>query len=254
MKKNSYFINPFDENKSRLSTKVLLLLYVFLFLQVSTLLAQDSIPDTLVKARINYIQQKLDEGKPLASLWWNGWLYGYTAATIVQGAVFASSESLKTRQDLALGAATTVIGAVGQLIMPMVPVSAPKKLALIPGDTPEQRAEKLKKAEELFKASSDREKEGRSWKMHVASGAVNLGTGLVTWLGFDRTVKAGLIAFGINTAITEAQIFTQPMRAVKDYKVYREKYEAGLPTALYKPKTRWYVNANAGGLAIRMVF
>jgi len=254
MKETSNNINPFWGNISRRSTAVLFLVSAFFFIQASTLCAQDTIPDTLVQARIQYIQQKLDQGKPIASLWWNGWLYGYTAATIAQGAVFATSESLKTRQDMALGAATTLIGAAGQLLMPMVPVSAPKKLALIPGDTPEQRAEKLKKAEELFKASSDREKEGRSWKMHAVSGAVNLGTGLVTWLGFDRTVKSGLIAFAINTAITEAQIFTQPTRAIRDYKVYCEKYKAGLPTALYKPKTRWYVNAFPGGLALRMVF
>ena len=139
-----------------------------------TLSAQDEIPDSLVKERIDHIQNMLDEGKPNAKLWWNAWLYGYSAATVVQGAVFLGSDQLKTRQDMALGAATTLVGAVGQLIMPMTPASAPGKLALIPGDTPDERINKLRKAEELFAASATREKDGRSWKMHAASSAVNI--------------------------------------------------------------------------------
>jgi len=227
---------------------------IFYLFQFSQLSAQNETPDSLVKERVNYIQNMLDQGKPGAKLWWNGWLYGYSAATVVQGAVFLSSDQLKTRQDMALGAATTLVGAVGQLIMPMTPAKAPGKLAIIAGDTPEERIYKLNKAEELFEASATREKEGRSWKMHAASSAINLSSGLITWLGFDRTIQSGLINFAINEAITEAQIWTQPTRAIKDYATYCEKYKNGLPSAMYKPKSHLYVNAFYGGLALRFVF
>jgi len=231
--------------------------FLFLFvsvLQFTQLFAQNGIPDSLVKERINYIQNMLDQGKPASKLWWNGWLYGYSAATVVQGAVFLSNDQLKTRQDMALGAATTLVGAVGQLIMPMTPAKAPGKLALFPGETTEERINKLNKAEELFEASALREKDGRSWKMHVASSAVNLSSGLITWLGFDRTIQSGLINFAINEAITEAQIWTQPTRAIKDYKNYCERYKSGLPSALYKPKSQLFVSAFPGGLTLRFVF
>jgi hypothetical protein len=171
-----------------------------------------------------------------------------------QGIGFLLSDNQKARQDLSLSAATAIVGAVGQLIMPMTPAHAPDKLALLPGDTPEERIIKLKKAEELFEASANREKEGRSWKMHAASSAVNLSSGLITWLGFDRTFKSGLINFALNSVITEAQIWTQPTRAIKDYATYCEKYKNGLPSALYKPKARMVVNAFPGGLALRIVF
>lgn len=226
----------------------------FSILQVTQLFAQNEIPDSLVKERINYIQNMLNQGKPAANLWWNGWLYGYSAATVVQGAVFLSNEQLKNRQDMALGAATTLVGAVGQLIMPMIPAKAPGKIAFLPGETPEERINKLNKAEELFEASALREKDGRSWKMHVASSAVNLSSGLVTWLGFDRTIQAGLVNFAINEAITEAQIWTQPTRAIKDYKNYCEKYKSGLPSAMFTPKSQLFVSAFPGGLTIRFVF
>jgi hypothetical protein len=155
---------------------------------------------------------------------------------------------------MALGATTTLVGAVGQLIMPMTPAKAPAKLAFLPGETPEERINKLNKAEELFEASAVREKDGRSWKMHAASSAVNLSSGLITWLGFDRTIQSGLINFAINEAITETQIWTQPTRAIKDYKNYCERYKSGLPSALYKPKPQLFVSAFPGGLTLRFVF
>ena len=238
-------------NGSTTGTLFFLLIFVF---QFSKLSAQTETPDSLVKERINYIQDMLDQGKPVAKLWWDAWLYGYSAGTVVQSAVFISSDQLKTRQDMALGAATALVGAVGQLIMPMTPAKAPGKLALLTGDSPEERVLKLNKAEELFEASAQREKDGRSWQMHAASSAINLGSGLITWLGFDRTIQSGLINFAINEAITETQIWTQPTRAIKDHKSYCEKYNNGLPAALYKPKAHLYVNAFYGGLTLRLVF
>lgn len=237
--------------KSVVTSLLLLLILVFQFSHVT---AQNGIPDSLVQERINHIQKMLDAGKPNAKLWWNAWLYGYSAGAVAEGAVFLASDKLETRQDMVLGAATCLAGAVGQLIMPMTPARAPGKLALVPGETPEQRTIKLEKAEELFKASADREKEGRSWKMHAASGAVNLSSGLITWLGFDRTLKAGLLNFAINTAITEAQIWTQPTRAIKDYATYCYNYKYGLANALYKPRAHLYLNAFPGGMALRFVF
>jgi len=229
------------------------MIFTLLFMDFR-LSAQETIPDSVVKVRIDYIRKMLDEGKPAAKLWWNAWLYGYSAATVGQGIVFLTNDDLKTRQDMALGAATSLIGAAGQLLMPMVPAYAPEKLSLIPGETPEQRLNKLKQAEEIFEASAKRELDGRSWKMHAADGIVNLGSGLVTWLGFKRTVWAGLGNFALNTAICEVQIFTQPTRAIKDYKKYREQYVSGLPQAYQKQDLHLSVNSFPGGITMRFYF
>lgn len=243
----------FSKIKCSISAVIGMVLLVLL-LQGSGASSQNEIPDSIVQKRIEYIQHVLNEGKPAARLWWNGWLYGYTAATVGQGVVFVTNDKLKTRQDMALGAATTLIGTIGQLITPMVPGYAPARLALIAGDSPEERIEKLNKAEALFEASAKREKAGRSWEMHAASGVVNIGSGLVTWLGFKRTIWAGVGNFALNTAITEAQIWTQPTRAIKDYQNYCVNYKSGLALALQKPKPRFYVNAYPGGMAMRLVF
>ena len=52
------------------TTGILFFLLIFMF-HNPTLSAQDEIPDSLVKERIDHIQNMLDEGKPNAKLWWN---------------------------------------------------------------------------------------------------------------------------------------------------------------------------------------
>jgi hypothetical protein len=42
-------------------------------------------------------------------------------------------------------------------------------------------------------------------------------------------------------AITEVQIFTQPMRAVSDWKTYAEKYDMENKQAFMPEKQNWYV-------------
>ena len=70
-----------------------------------------------------------------------------------------------------------------------------------------------------------REKSGKSWKIHALNGAVNLGSGLITWLGFKRSVWDGIINFAMNSAISELQILTQPTRTLKAYNLYKQKYD-----------------------------
>jgi hypothetical protein len=90
--------------------------------------------------------------------------------------------------------------------------------------------------------------------MHVVTGVVNIGSGLITWLGFKRTFWDGVENFAINTVITEAQIWTQPTRAVKDYQDYCKKYDSVSAPVILKPEKMWLVRAYPGGIAIEFVF
>ncbi|MDZ7635210.1 MAG: hypothetical protein U5L72_12595 [Bacteroidales bacterium] len=161
---------------------------------------------------------------------------------------------MATRQDMVLGAATTLLGAVGQLITPLGPRDALSGYPSVKQYNSGDQAISQEEAMELLKILAIREKEGRSWKTHAIAGAVNLGSGLITWLGFKRTVWDGLANFALNTAVTEAQIWTQPTRAIRDYEKYLREYqpEAGLPPV--KPESEWSVSAFPGGIAIRVEF
>ncbi len=238
-------------SKSSLGTIFLLLIFLS---QFNWTLAQNELSDAQVMERLQYIEQKLEEGKSNANAWWYGWLIGYSAATIGQGVVYFTSDVKTTRQDMALGAATTFLGATGQIINPMVPGYAPDRLANIPDATPEERKAKLLKAEELLKKCALREKEGISWETHAITGAVNLSSGLITWLGFKRNFLDGVLNFLLNTIVTEVQIFTQPTKAISDYDNYHKKFNYGQELSCHESEKNWFVSVYPGGLEIIVVF
>jgi hypothetical protein len=236
---------PFDVINS-----ISIILLLFFLFQVDPVLAQDELSDSQIQSRLQAVQHMLEHGKASADLWWYGWLVGYSAATIGQGAVFLASEDKGVRQDMALGAATTLLGALGQIITPRIHGAGPDMLVGISEGTPAQRAGKLLEFETMLKENAAQERAGRSWKMHAITGVVNLGSGLVVWLGFKRDIWEGIGNFALNTVITEAQIWTQPTRAVKDY----EKYQSGDKLNYGKSETSWSVGVYPGGLAVRIMF
>ena len=242
-----------EENKYRLNTGSFFLAFILFLLSVN-IFAQVEIPDSVVTERLQLIEKMLDEGKSGANCWWYGWLAGYSAATVGQGVACFISNDKGTRQDMALGAMTTLLGAAGQLLTPMSPGYASDRLAAIPEDSREARLKKLNNAEELLKSSAQREKTGRSWQAHAVASIVNAGSGLVTWFVFRRDVWAGVKNFAFNTVITEAQIWTQPTRAMKDYRNYCNKHQPGANPVVLKNSLSWTVGASPGGIDIKIVF
>ncbi len=228
---------------------------VFLFalcLRVNPAWAQEELSDSEVQARLQNIHQMLEQGELKADLWWNGWLIGYGAATLVQGGIGAASHDKTTRQDMFLGAATTGLGVAGQLLTPMASRNAPDRLSRLPETTPEERRQKLFMAEKILQESASDERAGRSWKTHAITGAVNLAGGLIVWRGFQRSFGEGLLNFALNTAVTEIQIFTQPTRAIKDDDAYQKKYPFEADLGCNKPDRNWFVTLYPGGIGIRV--
>jgi len=232
---------------------ILLFLIIFSF-QLSPLRAQNEIPDSLITERLQFIRNTLKQDQINTRRWWYGWLGTYSAATIGQGAVYFTSSDRSTRQDMALGAATTLLGVVGQFISPLIPGKESAQLDSISGTTEAERLNKLIKAESLFKECAKRENLAMSWKNHAMCSAVNLGGGLITWLGFKRSIGAGVGYFVLNTAITETQIWTQPTLARRNYQKYHQKYLMNESGIAYLPEVNWYLNAYPGGIGIRIVF
>jgi len=234
------------------------LICVFLFLlafqPVYLLNAQNTEHDSLISERIQYIQTSLKNSGSTVNLWWYGWLGAYSAATIGQGTVYFLSNDKSTKQDMALGAATTFLGTALQVITPLNNSKDADKLAQMPENTNEEQFAKLQTAEELFKTCAMNEKSGRSWQIHALNGAVNLGSGLITWLGFKRSVWDGVGNFLMNSAISETQIWTQPTRTLKDYKNYCRKYKSGTNPLVYNPQPEYFLRTYPGGVSFSIVF
>lgn len=232
---------------------MIFLTIVLLKLHATSLNAQTATSDSLVREKIQYIQTKLNESKPTVDGWWYGWLGGYTAATIVQGTVALTSTDKNTRQDMALSAATTFLGASLQALTPLHTSRDAKLISQLPDSTLDLQIYKLKVAEELFKSNAMIEKLGRSWEIHALNELVNLSSGLITWLGYKRTVWDGVANFLLNSVITETQIWTQPTQTLKDYQNYCRKYKSGInQTSQIQPE--YYLRTQPGGVSLSIVF
>jgi hypothetical protein len=204
---------------------LLFMLIVSAFSFSKQVAAQNIASDSLIFERLSELKTRLSEERLWDNRWWYGWLGAYSAGTVAQIGVWIAVDDLSTKQDMALGAATTFIGAAGQMISPLKPNHEWQRIGQLPERTPEEKRIKLMESEKLLQQNALNEKIGKSFKTHAICTVVNLGSGLVTWLGFKRSIWAGLGNFALNTAITETQIFTQPRRAMKDYNNYVNKYK-----------------------------
>jgi hypothetical protein len=231
-----------------------IILLVVFSIQISPLSAQNEVSDSVVTERLQFLKTTLEHDKVQTQQWWYGWLGLYSAATVVQGAIFFSSDEKSLRQDMALGAATTILGAAGQFISPLIPDKKVKQFNLLPENTSDDQMKKLARAEDLLRDCIKREAESRNWQNHALTTAVNVGGGLITWLGFKRTFGAGFVNFAINEVVTETQIWTSPTFAKRNYKKYCLKYLNQDNAVSYTPEVNWYLEARPGGLGIRVVF
>ncbi len=218
------------------------------------LFAQDSISDELIKERIQNIENVLNQSKKSVNTWWFGWLGAYSAATIAQGTVLLLSKDLSTRQDMALGGVTTLLGAGFQLLTPLNTGKDAQLIAQLPESNAQELSEKLRIAEALLSSNASKERAGRSWKIHALNGAVNLGSGLVTWLAYKRSVWDGVSNFLLNTVVTETQVWTQPTRLIKDYKNYNRKYKSESNFSTEHTQKEFLLKTYAGGISLSVVF
>lgn len=231
--------------------KVIFLICTCLFFYQTILLSQDT---TQVSERIEVIQQMLDRSVVKTDVWWYGWLGTYTAATVGQGVVSLVSDDIITRQDMALGAATTALGAAFQLLTPLDVRAYAHKLSEMPDSTADDKTKKLMAAELYLSDIAAIEKGGRSWKIHAVNTAVNAASGLITWIGFKRSVWDGVANFLLNSAITELQIWTQPTRLIREQKQYQLQYIQNKPVKNIENQTEIYFKTYPAGVLVGVRF
>jgi hypothetical protein len=242
------------KNKNNISGLFGLIFLSYFIFQDLPLFSQESDPDSLINIRPQEFQKIVNHDRKSAQGWWYGWLAGYSAATAAQGIVYFTSDVKATRQDMALGSATTFLGAIGILITPIVPKKSSFQIPDVHTNDSIEGYSDVANYEKILKEIALNEKEGRSWKIHAVTGAVNIGSGLITWLGFKRSFMDGLINFALNAVITETQIWTQPVKAIKDCQKYCSNITSSSIPYNLKPEKKWYLCSYPSGFVLRLDF
>lgn len=220
-----------------------LLLAVFSLLFVGLTFAKDYKPDSLDDERLGdqlkRLQATLQANERKAENWWITWTALYSAATVGQGAVALVATDKSLRQDMIVGAGTTLLGVASQLITPVFTHFRPIEFDSVAKLSFTEKQRLLTQGEEILKRQAEISHAGKSWQVHALSGTVNLASGLITWLGFKRSFGEGVLNFALNTVITETQIWTQPIGAKKAYERYLQANERGFESSATR-SPEWY--------------
>ncbi|HET9571849.1 MAG TPA: hypothetical protein VFP20_10625 [Bacteroidales bacterium] len=226
---------------------------LFVTVAVASEYTTDSLEEARLSEQIVRLQKTLRMNERGASTWWKTWTALYAVGTIAQGGIALTTSDKSVRQDMIVGAGTTILGVASQLITPVstdfhpVGVDSISKLSYI------DKQRLLSQGEANLKKQAEIAEIGKGWQVHALSGAVNLASGLITWIGFNRSFGEGVLNFALNSVITETQIWTQPIRAKKAYERYLQANEQGFecPTT---SSAEWYGQVSTGSCTLGIRF
>lgn len=170
-------------------------------------------------ARIAEAQAGLDDDALWSKVWWYGWLAGYTALAIGQLTLGLIDDSTKDRDTYLVGMTGSVIAAALLGIRPMTSAYGADWLRATAGDTPEQRQEKLRVAEDLLETAHDRQESARGWLAHTGAGVWTLGASAFVYWVIDDDIGALKTLIG-SAVLGLGRVFTAPSGSIDAWRAY----------------------------------
>jgi hypothetical protein len=221
----------------------------------------DSLNDEELTRRIDFIQDRLDEGKLNATRWQYSWLYINGAIAFAQLGMSidqTDSDEKNERYDNIVGGIAGLL-ATGDLILnPLNSWNASAKLQNLPQTTGEEKKVKLQFGEQLLKDCADREIYGRSWQTHALAGLVSVIGGAAIALDKeddDYRYGDGAFFFASSMLVAEIQIFTMPTRAIKDWEDYSSMlFDDSRAQVKESPEMDYFISATPKGLFCTILF
>lgn len=191
--------------------------------------------------RVRFLEASLARGARKAAIWNWSWpiIYGVLAGGQVAVGLVIDDEGRK--KDLYVSAARAGIAGLAGIL---IPLKAPREWRRYraTGDA----CADVAAAERALAAAAASEARGKSWKKHAAVLGLNLVTGLVLWLGFDRPIGQAALTTATGLVVGEVMIFTQPTASRAAWNRYR-RGEVGIAAT---PAVTWTITPLAGGAGI----
>jgi hypothetical protein len=205
-------------------------------------------PDRAVQDRIRFIEDRLDARRRHAQIWYWGWLIVFGASAVGLSAGAATSDHAADRANSISQAVLAGAGVGDLLLRPLEARFGADPIRALPETTPEQRRQKLERAEAQLRANAERAATRTAWPLHLINAAANGAAGLIVWAAGDGT--AGAIAALTGTLGGEAYIWTEPGAPVQDQADY-ERFRSGQPA---RAAGGWQIVPALGGLTVRLRF
>jgi hypothetical protein len=169
-----------------------------------------------VEERIAFLWSRLDAERPAARSWSIAWGIAYGALTTGQLAAIPFTSDRSSRVLLAAGAATSTLGVLQILLLPITPDR------LAEGSTPGPAHGRLTlaEAEQALERSARNEAPGSGTLAQLSNLAINAAFGVAVGL-VNRNWSSGALSAGGGWALGEAAILTEPRGLIADLARYR---------------------------------
>jgi len=201
-----------------------------------------------MEQRLSFIEERLNEGRPNARCWQYGWSSFYAASAAVQG--YEAIDSNDSDDDIyyTVGAIKSAAALALMLLKPLSAVEGATSLKDMPTDTPDQKEARLEAAEDRLHTNSRRAQTRTSWTRHLTVITVNLiGSAVIAAFGDgEDAVVSGLTGI----ALGQANIWSQPSRAIDDLADYEKEFPAPQATN----EVDWELTPIARGLSVTIRF
>lgn len=209
-----------------------------------------ALSDAEIDRRLEFLTARLDAGRRHAALWQYGWL-GVNAVGGIAPAVQAGFDDGTDRDYDIIEASKGAIGVTYLLVAPMPGRHGADLIRAMPDATHADRAARLLEAERTLHETALRSEQRKQWLVHLGNLGLNLAGGIALFALGDPE-KAGL-SIGVDTAVGEVQILTQPWKPEKDWADYRAFVETGHASAVPTARS-WHVVPARRGLALAVDF
>jgi hypothetical protein len=171
------------------------------------------------QTRFQFLHARMTQQSRSAKLWNATW-GAINFALLAGNLVAVPFVDVSSRPDFIVGAAFSTVGVVVSAfpLAVITDIDRLNRTTQVLGD--EEPCRRLARAEALFHSDAENEAAGVGAIAHLANAVINVATGLVLWLGYQR-LESALISTGVGLVIGEAMILTQPRRLVDDWEDYR---------------------------------
>jgi hypothetical protein len=209
---------------------------------------QSRLSDEDMERRLAFIEERLNEGRNRARYWQYGWSGFFAASAAFQGYKVIESDDGDNELNYAVGAVKSAAGLTLMLLRPLPAVKGAASLNGMPANKPDQQEARIRAAEDLLSTNAGRAQERKSWSRHLMGIAVNLiGSAVIASFGdTDDAVISGLTGIAIN----QANIWSQPSRAIDDLADYQREFPAVPETN----EAAWRLTPMRGGIGITIPF
>lgn len=200
------------------------------------------------EARLNFLEQRLDEGRFAAQAWQYGWSGVFGIGLVAGAAQAALADDGDERVYQIVGAVKSAGGLAQMLTDPLPARLGADPLREVPDGTPGGRLQRLALGERQLIENAARAESRYSWRRHLEGVTTNVIGGAVIYSLGDST--DALVSTLSGILVGELQIWTQPWRATADLDAYRTAF----PTTMASRGIEWQLRPTLHGVEVAFRF